>query len=1108
MKSKKCFIKKTTAILLVFCVALVSLLSLNEYTSLSIVASASEENNVVVEGSSMYNKYLKLVTADNSRFVIGTIEGNPSLDTDNDKKLLYGFPDNIGTSYSTIVVDGNVYKYGDEKLINPPTFNVNEKSNTSTQNIGNIEVNQTLSFINNISTNREDVVEIKYVVTNNDTISHTVGTRIMLDTMLGSNDSAPFRVEGVGNVTTETEFVGDNIPQYWQAFDSLTDPQVISQGTFLKGDELKPDKVQFTNWKRVYDTSWNYAINEGSSNGDSAVTITWDEKELAAGESRTYKTYYGLSELTQDLLPPLAISVYGDNTATVTAYDFDKREAIYLPLAITAYLENIGDAEAKNAYIKIELPENMSLTQDSQEKYTYDILNVSDIKQVGWNVKVSGSISKGTYPIKVVCGADGIEEKVVQRYITVPETDVFKADNRIRWGEEKKNLFGEPTGKWTGLDNLGFINRDLDFFAFSELLDENKKTYHISDEYFNKLTKDLKPSVIQNITDKREGKWGGSCYGMSSVVSLMRAGYLTPSKWKEGATIAHDLSYPKESENTENLINFYNLSQLLPDIVDLRDNYKKTSKESDILKQLVLEAQKVKQGGLPVSVSFWWAHKETEKEYSTFKFEDRKELLSKDNNWTDNNGNYFSFSEEELSTLKEGGLFSDDTIEFDDTNTIGTYKIKYEDKGNKLILKNDNKELTLYRYKTSAHAILAYDVDGPNEAENGKNYRYRVSIYDPNKSKWTYLYISEDYKEWYYYPMYTVSGGENNVIKSSDGNEEKFMGLVLSDVSTLNIRNPEDDTDNTVLDNYNKRFIQDHTNSSINISNSSYSSNITGVSVEGNVDFNVIPISGITADGKDSNNERLIFIPDEFSENEPYTIKPTSGLGEINSSLVLSNYLFVAKSTSGKVVNIDPAGKIYLQGNDSDYYLGVTFNNGCNLPWYTIRANGNNATNSSLEVVSDGMILTSDNLNSTSVVANNKNDKVNISFSTDNDSVKLMAINETTLGVYVDADNDGIYETLIADSNSVNDASSDETNNESNSEPSGEENTKPSEEENSKPNEEENSKPIGETNKNISEIKNDILKTGDTFPIIPLVVMCFSATIIVVISILAKKKKN
>ena len=100
--------------------------------------------------------------------------------------------------------------------------------------------------------------------------------------------------------------------------------------------------------------------------------------------------------------------------------------------------------------------------------------------------------------LKIVCGADGIEEKTIQKYITVPERDMFEADNRILWGE--KNIFGS----WTGLDNLGFINQSSDFIG---MFQENK--YRISDEYFNILTNDLAPTVVQNIADYRDSEWGG-----------------------------------------------------------------------------------------------------------------------------------------------------------------------------------------------------------------------------------------------------------------------------------------------------------------------------------------------------------------------------------------------------------------------------------------------------------------------------------------------------------------------------------------------------------------------------------------------------------------------
>lgn len=76
----------------------------------------------------------------------------------------------------------------------------------------------------------------KYTVTNNDSINHNIGVRIMIDTMLNNNDGPPFRIPGIETpITTEIEFFPPNIPQYWQAFYSLSDPDIMSQGTLIGG---------------------------------------------------------------------------------------------------------------------------------------------------------------------------------------------------------------------------------------------------------------------------------------------------------------------------------------------------------------------------------------------------------------------------------------------------------------------------------------------------------------------------------------------------------------------------------------------------------------------------------------------------------------------------------------------------------------------------------------------------------------------------------------------------------------------------------------------------------------------------------------------------------
>ena len=198
------------------------------------------------------NEYIEFAVQNggdyNGRFTVGTTGGNPDNPNDDNQKMLYGHP-SPHTSYTTIRVDGVNYTY--KPATQYPTVNPSDFSNISEETIQNVSIKQVISIIESTSTQRKDTIQIKYIVKNNDSLGHELGLRIIMDTMLGSNDRAPFRVPGIGSVTKEIELSGDDIPEYWQAFDSLSSPVIISQGT-LRNQGNNPDKVQFTNWGRVY----------------------------------------------------------------------------------------------------------------------------------------------------------------------------------------------------------------------------------------------------------------------------------------------------------------------------------------------------------------------------------------------------------------------------------------------------------------------------------------------------------------------------------------------------------------------------------------------------------------------------------------------------------------------------------------------------------------------------------------------------------------------------------------------------------------------------------------------------------------------------------------
>lgn len=383
-----------------------------EYTVNKQAYALQATSAAVLNGHIMSNDYIEYaVNLDNGRFTVGTTGGNPDLVSDDNKLMLYGHS-NPGTSYTSVYANGSSYIYGDSGFVTAPYFEGD--SNISVAQFGDIQVKQIISIAENTSTMREDVVEVTYIVTNTGSTSASIGLRIMMDTMLGSNDAAPFRIPGVGDVTTEMEFSGSTIPQYWQAFDSLTEPTVVSYGNFVSGP-IKPNKVQFTNWGHVYNQAWNYSINQGSSNGDSAVSVIW-ERTLDAGAQETYSTRYGLSELLQDLQPPLGLTI-----ASGSSVQIDSEKGEYLPYTITAYIQNVGNGTAENVYCNITLPEGLEFVDANETGEIFlGNMEVNELVTVEKQIKVTEKNS-GAYctQYSVTVSADNATSKTLTKQLNI-----------------------------------------------------------------------------------------------------------------------------------------------------------------------------------------------------------------------------------------------------------------------------------------------------------------------------------------------------------------------------------------------------------------------------------------------------------------------------------------------------------------------------------------------------------------------------------------------------------------------------------------------------------------------------------------------------------------
>lgn len=126
-----------------------------------------------------------------------------------------------------------------------------------------------------------------------------------------------------------------------------------------------------------------------------------------------------------------------------------------------------------------------------------------------------------------------------------------------------------PTGSgfvW-GRDNWNFYNSSPDYFSDSRYRDQ------ISEPYLSLLADHLTNTEYTVIFNGYyyNGSWndawlneqfGGSCYGMSSLIHLGMNGFFDYAKWNPAAKCIHDFCYPTDDIRLSSLITYYQMLQV------------------------------------------------------------------------------------------------------------------------------------------------------------------------------------------------------------------------------------------------------------------------------------------------------------------------------------------------------------------------------------------------------------------------------------------------------------------------------------------------------------------------------------------------------------------
>ena len=382
------------------------------------------------ETETLSNEFIKIIVnkgpQDQGRFSIETTGGDPLRETDNDQLLIYGRP-TPWSSYTTLRINDTDYIFGgpSKKTQRRTGKKVSygevisqtktEESIITKVKFDSIFVTQKLRFFRNSTTRVKDAVLISYTIENTSKKPQDVGLRLMLDTKLGSNDGAPFRI-GESEVTSELQLNKNKLSDYWMTFDSLSTPNVIAQGTLKLGDLqiYPPDKLLLSNWGTLVDNPWDITYEEGRSfirtgeeEKDTALGLYWNKKTILPSENIQIQTLYGLGEIT---LSPGELSL--GLTAPKEMPINSTEEHL-----IMAYIYNSGGFDAHNSNLEFHLPKGLSITKGKLSS-NYPLLKTGETIQIPIKVKINGAIKPGNYNIGFRAQSKTLEANSISRQIT------------------------------------------------------------------------------------------------------------------------------------------------------------------------------------------------------------------------------------------------------------------------------------------------------------------------------------------------------------------------------------------------------------------------------------------------------------------------------------------------------------------------------------------------------------------------------------------------------------------------------------------------------------------------------------------------------------------
>ena len=296
------------------------------------------------------NEYIMVsVNNKNGRYAIRTKDGQPIRKKDQNSDLTFTKDDTSFTSFKingTDYIFGNSYKFTtsegtkvESKFVAPKVVENEDGSKEilTKWSIEGVDITQSIKLFHEEELKDAGNALVSYTAVNNSGANLSVGSRVLLDVMVGNNDGPAFQngtisenlitVErtlkkgaNIGDVIDGTTITENNLNYYdmksfWVVKDTVDPKDPLATNIYAYGfnnfsDTLNiADRLVVGHWNHLANSIYDFEVNPNLDfttdtndygTADSALAFYWDAKNVDKQQSRTFQVTYGLGEIVED----------------------------------------------------------------------------------------------------------------------------------------------------------------------------------------------------------------------------------------------------------------------------------------------------------------------------------------------------------------------------------------------------------------------------------------------------------------------------------------------------------------------------------------------------------------------------------------------------------------------------------------------------------------------------------------------------------------------------------------------------------------------------------------------------------------------------------------